>query len=591
MATIHKALVEQLPAASCPRHGISWSFLESAATTLAQVTQALGSTALHADSSSITRHQLFDSKGNWTITSFMLLQPASCLDPTSPWSSKLDDIAALENSLSQLLSTNIIYADVLPPQFRCIRWTTRHCNTIDKCTNVAAPTLPSSIIFANDFKATTLSLLELLESTIGSSPMRAHLGPLLTHPSLLRMHACIITQKASSRSGHPKARFFCIAVADSPCGRNIAHAIHAILDQAPDNVAVGLTSAERRPVPIHPFPASPAARAQAVHACSAAARATRNTTIHHVAFSAINTHAARATLAANIDRCHGLHTNLVYGDTNASLTVSFDPQSELATATPDEVGEALFTILPALRPSDTQVAAGQNLAAIAKRGSAARRQANDATTQQDGGARGGPASSRRDSPSAPTPPDETSPAGPHHDPPSSFTPAPPPHPPARSPKHPQHGRRGRRNSHGRRPRNNPFQSGHSGKSKLWYASRNAKGGRRGIVVTQDWTVMQRLTAGVSGCIFKSFPSYDAALRWISEGLPDGMVVKNETDIRAIWANTPLSETNLTNPFLTSIPANGWSKEFTYTEDNDAALSALRSIAGSPTIPQALGASN
>ena len=103
--------------------------------------------------------------------------------------------------------------------------------------------------------------------------------------------------------------------------------------------------------------------------------------------------------------------------------------------------------------------------------------------------------------------------------------------------------------------------------------------------------MQRLTAGVSGCIFKSFPSYDAALRWISEGLPDGMVVKNETDIRAIWANTPLSETNLTNPFLTSIPANGWGKEFTYTEDNDAALSALRSTAGSPTIPQTLGASN
>ena len=221
--------------------------------------------------------------------------------------------------------------------------------------------------------------------------MRAHLGPLLTHPTLLRMHACIVTQKASSRSGNPKARFFCIAVADSPCGRNIARAIHTILDQAPDNIAVGLTSAERRPVPIHPFPASPAARAQAVHACSAAARATRNATIHHVNFSAINIHAALTNLAANIERCRGLHPNLVYGDTNASLTVSFDPQSELATATPSEVDEALFALLPALRPSDTQVAAGQNLATIAKRGGAARQQANQTTTGQDGGARGGPA--------------------------------------------------------------------------------------------------------------------------------------------------------------------------------------------------------
>ena len=46
----------------------------------------------------------------------------------------------------------------------------------------------------------------------------------------------------------------------------------------------------------------------------------------------VTTNEARASLTKRIYRCRGLHFDLVYKVTNATLTISFDPQSKLATA-------------------------------------------------------------------------------------------------------------------------------------------------------------------------------------------------------------------------------------------------------------------
>ena len=96
-------------------------------------------------------------------------------------------------------------------------------------------------------------------------------------------------------------------------------------------------------------------------------------------------------------------------------------------------------------------------------------------------------------------------------------------------------------------------------------------------VTALWNHMAFLTCGVSRAIHKGgFRTPEAAYAWISDFLPPGVTIQCRDDLRALWARTPTTETNLTNPYLSGpIPATGEGKEFTYNEDDNAELAHLR----------------